>query len=184
MIANAPYIDLINNNFIYSPIVNEYTVDFTDDNKNNDNTLSFLNVYEDLYQITPTEEVVNREQKLSKRICDIMRIQYFIQKYPSIFACSSEQFVLSTIEQIHNGLTQLSFDLLSSNIAEEEECFFIYGQKKDIKIFFNLFFEKNDVETLVNISTQSNKYVIEDNVENSIQRLYEICQKKNYGNLP
>jgi hypothetical protein len=53
----------------------------------------------------------------------------------------------------------------------------MYGQKNDIKFFFNLFFEKNDVETLVNISTPNGKYVIEDNIENSIQRIFKIFQE-------
>jgi len=60
----------------------------------------------------------------------------------------------------------------------------MYGQKKDVKIFFNLFFEENDVETLVNISTPNGKYVIEDNIENSIQRVFKIFQAEGlYGNL-
>lgn len=62
---------------------------------------------------------------------------------------------------------------------------FIYvWKKKDVKIFFNLFFEENDVETLVNISTPNGKYVIEDNIENSIQRIFKIFQAEGlYGNL-
>ena len=60
----------------------------------------------------------------------------------------------------------------------------MYGQKKDVKIFFNLFFEENDVETLVNISTPNGKYVIEDNIENSIQGVFKIFQAEGlYGNL-
>jgi hypothetical protein len=63
-----------------------------------------------------------------------------------------------------------------TDISQEDECIFMYGQKNDIKFFFNLFFEENDVETLVNISTPNGKYVIEDNIENSIQRIHEIFQ--------
>lgn len=107
-----------------------------------------------------------------------------MQKAPSVFAFSSEQFVLSAFEEMRNGLMQLSLDLLSSDISEEEECFFMYGQKKDVKIFFNLFFEENDVEALVNISTPNGKYSIEDSIENSIQRLFKIFQAEGlYGNL-
>jgi len=105
-----------------------------------------------------------------------MDIQSFINKVPTIFAGSSEQFVLSTFEEIRNELIPLSLDMFLTDISQEDECIFMYGQKNDIKFFFNLFFEENDVETLVNISTPNDKYVIEDNIENSIQRLLEIFQ--------
>lgn len=184
MIANAPYVDLMDYSLIYSPIVNEYTIDTTNKKESFDNPFSFLNACEDIYHIIPTEEIINSERNLSKRINDITRIQSFMQKAPSVFAFSSEQFVLSVFEEMRNGLTQLSLDLLLSDISEEEECFFMYGQKKDVKIFFNLFFEENDVETLVNISTPNGKYVIEDNIENSIQRLFKIFQAEGlHGNL-
>ena len=105
-----------------------------------------------------------------------MDIQSFINKVPTIFAGSSEQFVLSTFEEIKNGLIPLSLDMFLTDISQEDECMFMYGQKNDIKFFFSLFFEENDVEILVNISTPNSKYVIEDNIENSIQRLLEIFQ--------
>jgi len=184
MIANVRYVDLMDDSLIYSSIVNEYTIDTTDNKECRGNTFSFLNACEDIYHIISTEEVINSEQNLSRRIGDITKIQSFMQEAPFVFAFSSEQFVLSVFEEIRNGLTQLSLDLLLSDISKEEECFFMYGQKNDIKIFFNLFFEKNDVETLVNISTPNGKYVIEDNVENSIQRLFKIFQAEGlYGNL-
>lgn len=184
MIANAPYVDLIDYSLAYSPIVNEYNIENTDKKENLDNSVSFLNACEDIYHIIPTEEVINSERNLSRRINDITRIQSFMQKAPSVFAFSSEQFVISVFEEMRNGLMQLSLDLLLSDISEEEECFFMYGQKNNVKIFFNLFFEENDVETLVNISTPNGRYVIEDNIENSIQRLFKIFQTEGiYGNL-
>lgn len=85
---------------------------------------------------------------------------------------------------MRNGLMLLSLDLLCTDISQEEECLFMYGQKNDIKLFFNLFFENDDVEALVNVSTPNKKYVIEDNIENSIKRLFEIFQKEElYGHL-
>jgi hypothetical protein len=184
MIANIPYLDLMDNSLVYSPIVNEYTIDNTNKKENLDNSVSFLNVCDNIYYLISTEEVINSERNLSNRINDITRIQSFMQKAPSVFAFSSEQFVLSAFEEMRNGLMQLSLDLLSSDISEEEECFFMYGQKKDVKIFFNLFFEENDVEALVNISTPNGKYSIEDSIENSIQRLFKIFQAEGlYGNL-
>jgi hypothetical protein len=107
-----------------------------------------------------------------------MDIQSFINKAPTIFAGSSEQFVLSTFEEIKNGLIPLSLDMFLTDISQEDECVFIYGQKNDIKFFFNLFFEENNVETLVNISTPNGKYVIEDNIENSIKQILEIFKEE------
>ena len=75
---------------------------------------------------------------------------------------------------MRDGLMNLSFDLLATDISIDEECLFVYAQKKDIKLFFNLFFERDSVETLVNVSTPSGKYVIESDIENTIQRLSEI----------
>lgn len=184
MIANAPYVDLMDYSLICSPIVNEYTIDTTNKKEILENSFSFLNACEDIYHIVSTDEIINSERIISKRISDITRIQSFMRKDPSIFAFSSEQFVISVFEKMRNGLMQLSLDLLLSDISEEDECFFMYGQKEDVKIFFNLFFEENDVEALVNISTPNGKYVIEDNIENSIQRLFKIFQSEElYGNL-
>ena len=85
---------------------------------------------------------------------------------------------------MRDGLMQLSLDCLSTDISQEDECLFMYGQKNNIKLFFNLFFEENDVETLVNISTSRGKYIIEDNIENSLQQLFEIFQKESsYENI-
>lgn len=109
---------------------------------------------------------------------DIIKVQTFIKNVPNIFAYSSEQFIITVFEEVRDGLMQLSLDLLFTDISQEEECLFMYGQKKDVKIFFNLFFEENDVETLVNISTPNGKYVIEDNIENSIQCLFKIFQEE------
>lgn len=109
---------------------------------------------------------------------DVIKVKTFIKNAPKVFASSSEQFVITAFEEMRNGLMQLSLDLLFTDISQEEECLFMYGQRKDVKIFFNLFFEENDVETLVNISTPNGKYVIEDNIENSIQRLFEIFQEE------
>lgn len=79
-----------------------------------------------------------------------------------------------TIEQIYNRLKSLSWDMIVVDSSEEENCSFIYGQKGEIKMFFNLF---PDNEVLVNISTLYNKYVIEDNTENSVQRLVEFLKQ-------
>lgn len=183
MIANAPYIDYKDCIFNF-PIVNEYIIDTSENNDSFENTLSFLNVNQEVHHIISTEEVVNNEQNLSKQISDITTVLSFIEKAPLIFASSTTQFVLSAFEKMRDGLMQLSLDCLSTDISQEDECLFMYGQKNNIKLFFNLFFEENDVETLVNVSTSRGKYIIEDNIENSLQQLFEIFQKESsYENI-
>ena len=185
MIANAPYVDYIENCFINSPIiVNEYIIDVVDNSESTGETFSFLNICKEIHHPISTEEIINHEQIRSERISEVTKIQSYMDNVPTIFAGSSEQFVLSTFEEMRNGLMPLSLDLFLTDISQEDECMFMYGQKNDIKFFFNLFFEENDVETLVNISTPNGKYVIEDNIENSIQRIFEIFQaEKTYEYL-
>lgn len=179
MIANVPYIETGDYYFFASPIVNERTIDLSEENDSADTTLSFFNVYEGLQQIISTEEIIDKEQNIYRQVNDIMRVHSFIKNSPSIFASSSEQYIITAFEKMRDGLIKLSLDTILTDISEEDECLFIYGTKNDIKLFFNLFFEKDNVETLVNISTSNGKYIIEDNIENSIQRLFEIFQAEN-----
>ena len=132
-----------------------------------------------MQQIISTEEIIDKEQNIYRHINDIMRVHSFIKNSPSIFASSSEQYIITAFEKMRDGLVELSLDTILTDISEEDECLFIYGTKNDIKLFFNLFFEKDNVETLVNISTPNGKYIIEDNIENSIQELFEIFQAEN-----
>ena len=76
-------------------------------------------------------------------------------------------------KELLDKLKPLQMDVLTSDYSKEEECFFIYGQKGNVKFFFNLFSEKNNCEALVNISTSNGKYTIEDNVENALQQLFD-----------
>lgn len=176
MFANVPYID--------PPIINERVIDSFENNEYANKTISFLNICKEIHHPISTEEIINHEQIRSERISEVTKIQSYMDNVPTIFAGSSEQFVLSTFKEIRNGLIPLSLDLFLTDISQEDECMFMYGQKNDIKFFFNLFFEKNDVETLVNISTPNGKYVIENNIENSIQRIFEIFQtEKTYEYL-
>ena len=186
MIANAPYIESCVYDYFSTPIINEYIINASEnENCIDDSTLFFLNAYKDReYHTSSTEEIIDKEQSISRQIGDFIKVQTFIKNAPKVFASSSEQFVITAFEEMRNGLMQLSLDLLFTDISQEEECLFMYGKKKDVKIFFNLFFEENDVETLVNISTPNGKYVIEDNIENSIQRVFKIFQAEElYGNL-
>ena len=185
MIANAPYIEPCVYDCFNAQIINECIIN-TSKNEDciDDNTLFFLNAYKNQeYQRYSTEEIIDKEQSICKQIGDITKVQTFIKSTPELFASSSEQFVITAFEEMRDGLMQLSLDLLCTDISQEEECLFMYGQKNDRKLFFNLFFENDDVETLVNVSTPNKKYVIEDNIENSIKRLFEIFQEELYGHL-
>jgi hypothetical protein len=186
MIANAPYIEPCVYDYFNAQIINECIIN-TNENEDyiDDNTIFFLNAYKNReFQRYSTEEIIDKEQSICKQIGDITKVQTFIKNTPELFASSSEQFVITAFEEMRNGLMLLSLDLLCTDISQEEECLFMYGQKNDIKLFFNLFFENDDVEALVNVSTPNKKYVIEDNIENSIKRLFEIFQKEElYGHL-
>ena len=185
MIANAPYIDPCEYDYFNAQIINECIINISENEDCiDDNTLFFLNAYKNgEYQGYSTEEIIDKEQSICKQIGDITKVQTFIKSTPELFASSSEQFVITAFEEMRDGLMQLSLDLLCTDISQEEECLFMYGQKNDIKLFFNLFFENDDVETLVNVSAPNKKYVIEDNIENSIKRLFEIFQEELYGHL-
>lgn len=176
MIVNVPNIDTCNG-FLNPCIVNECVIEDGNQNDYCDNTMiSFFNAIKEIYHDDSTEEVIANERNVYRHISDVKKIRMFMEKVPIIFASSSEQFVLSSFTEMRNGLMKLSFDLLATDISMDEECLFMYAQKKDIKLFFNLFFEKDFVETLVNVSTPNGKYVIEDNIENSIRRLFEIVR--------
>lgn len=174
MIVNVPNIDICNG-FVNPYIVNECVIEDSHLNDYcNDTTISFFNAIKEIYCDYSTEEVIANECNVYRYISDVQKIKLFLEKAPTIFASSTEQFVLSSFIEMRDGLMNLSFDLLATDISIDEECLFVYAQKKDIKLFFNLFFERDSVETLVNVSTPSGKYVIESDIENTIQRLSEI----------
>ena len=186
MIVNAPYIEIYEYNHFNPQIINECVIDASEgDDSFNGNTIHFLNAYKyKEYRAISTEEVIDSQQNINDRIREITQVYSFIEENPDIFASSSEQFIVAEFEKMRNGLMQLSLDMLSTNISKEDECLFMYGQKNGIKLFFNLFFEKNRVETLVNVSTPQKQYVIEENIENSLQRLFQIFQEEEtYGYL-
>lgn len=176
MIANVPYIETSDYSFYPTPVVNEYVISAPNNESDLEEQYFFLNLFKSLSHISSTEEIIDKEQKVGRRIKDITDVCSFLKNNPEIFAFSSEQFVLSTFEKLRSGLMQFCLDFYYIGISLEEECLFVYGQKDSIKLFFNLFFEKNEVETLVNISASTGKYIIEDNIENSIQQLFEIFQ--------
>ena len=135
MIANLTYTNLIDNCFNNSSI-NEY-------NPNKEcskNSISFLNAYHN--SITSTEEEIIKQRKIRRRIDEITKFQSFMQKAPSIFALSPENVVLSVLEKVSCELKKLSLDLFISDISEEDECVFMYGQKKNTKFLINIFFEE------------------------------------------
>lgn len=182
MIANVPYIETFGYKYksFNTPVVDESVRCTSDDEGDLKERISFLNAYKSLRHVSSTEEIINRERRVDRRIKDITTVRSFLEKHPEVFAFSSEQFVLAAFEKMRNGLMQLSLDSYYTGISSDEGCLFIYGRKGGVKLFFNLFFEKNEVETLVNISMPGGKYIIEDNIENSVQQLFEILQTESF----
>ncbi len=116
-------------------------------------------------------------QDINSHIDDIKKVKSYFASSPSIFASFSESSVLSIYENVLEALKSLSLDWFHTDISQEEEYLFIYGKKRDVIIFFNLFFENNDVDAMVVVSTPKSKHIIEDDVENSIQKLFQIFQE-------
>ena len=57
MIANAPYVDYIENCFINSPIiVNEYIIDVVENSESTGETFSFLNICKEIHHPKSTEK--------------------------------------------------------------------------------------------------------------------------------
>ena len=87
MIANAPYIESCVYDYFSTPIINEYIIN-TSKNEDciDDNTLFFLNAYKDReYQTSSTEEIIDKEQSISRQIGDITKVQTFIKNAPKVF---------------------------------------------------------------------------------------------------
>ena len=113
MIANAPYIESCVYDYFSTPIINEYINASENENSIDDSTLFFLNAYKDReYHTSSTEEIIDKEQSISRQIGDFTKVQTFIKIAPKVFASSSEQFVITAFEEMRNGLMQLSLDLL------------------------------------------------------------------------
>lgn len=86
MIANAPYIESCVYDYFSTPIINEYIINASEnENCIDDSTLFFLNAYKDReYHTSSTEEIIDKEQSISRQIGDFIKVQTFIkthQKY-------------------------------------------------------------------------------------------------------
>lgn len=87
----------------------------------------------------------------------------------------SEQHIYQ-IKYVYEELKKMSLDKLWYDISVDDECVFFYGKKKDVKFFFNIFYDENENEALVNVSTIDKKYTIENKVEISLNKLKKIIK--------
>lgn len=139
----------------------------------NRNTVSFLNASYN-GNFFSTREIIKKEKETAERINDRQLVKEFYNNASDIFGSCSESFVLSEYEKMRNAFIELSFDKFYTDISKSDECLFIYGIKGDLKLFFNLFFEGNIVEALVNISTPDNKYVLDGDIESCVSEMFQI----------
>lgn len=149
------------------------------DNMVDGSCISFMeyNCECELFNQASTEDIIKNEYAISRRILDIQKVDAFYDAHPEIFALSSKQDVISTFDNVRDCILQLSPDLYSISLSIEEECLFIYCQKDNVKLFFNLFFDDDKIEPLINVSTPNDKYSIEDDIEQSTKKLQEILQQ-------
>ena len=55
----------------------------------------------------------------------------------------SEQHIYQ-IKYVYEELKKMSLDKLWYDISVDDECVFFYGEKKDVKFFFNIFYDENE----------------------------------------
>ena len=133
------------------------------------NGVPFLNAQYD-YRTNRTESVMGEQESLK----DLIRVKEMHNESKHVFGNSSEHFVMSEYLKMRNAFVDMSFDEFHTDISHSDECLFIYGVKKNSKLFFNLFFEDNAVEALVNISTPGGKFVLDGKVEDCIMQMSKI----------
>jgi hypothetical protein len=129
----------------------------------------YLNAEYD-YVTSATEFVMGEQESLK----DLIRVKEMHNESKHVFGNSSEHFVMSEYLKMRNAFVDMSFDEFHTDISHSDECLFIYGVKKNSKLFFNLFFEDNAVEALVNISTPGGKFVFDGKVEDCIMQMSKI----------
>ena len=105
---------------------------------------------------------------------DLIRVKRMYNEFNDVFGNSSEHFVISEYSKMRKAFIDMSFDEFHTDISRRDECLFIYGVKNNSKLFFNLYFEDNAVEALVNISTPGGKFVLDGKVEDCIMQMSKI----------
>lgn len=121
--------------------------------------------------------MVYMKKFINENINNRKLVEAFYDESSEIFGSSSKEFVLSEYQKMLNAFTKISFDKFYTNISKDDKCLFIYAIKGETKLFFNLFFDKNTVEALVNISTPGGKQVLSGDIENCISEMSEMFLK-------
>ncbi len=178
MLAEAPYIDIeYDNNFLeVSNFHYEWKLEEKETPKDNVADVYIFNAWMNKnYQ--ETMEAVQIQLALSDTTNAYNKVSEYTERYPNIFAGVSKDAVLTSYMKAYNDIKEIVPDVIHTDISLEDECLFIYFQKGNAKVFFNMFYD-DDIEALINISAEQHKYTIEDTIDNGISRMSEIlCEK-------
>lgn len=102
---------------------------------------------------------------------DLSRVKIMYNNFRDIFEKCQYHNVISEYSKIHKMFVDMSFDEFHTDISPDDRCIFIYGIKDKSKLFFNMLFENDNIEDLVNISTPNNKFsycgTIDDCIKNT-----------------
>lgn len=77
-------------------------------------------------------------------------IDKFLKKR-TLFKNIPQEIIKRSFSESLEKILNLSPDIISVGISDEEECIFIYTEFRNKASFFNLFFSESDVEVLLNI---------------------------------
>lgn len=174
MLANAPYIEYNSNLPIVSNIVYEYRFEEREKTEHDITDVSFFNSYMRTKKLN-TIEVIQLQSNISDLTKVFDAVTEYTKHYPNIFANVPRDMVLMKYMIALNNIIEKNPDLIHTDISEEDECLFIYFQKGNTKVFFNMFYD-DEVEALINISTEQHKYTIEDSIENGIKQMSVILR--------
>ena len=174
MLANAPYIEYDSGLPIVSNIVCERKSEEREKTEHDIADVSFFNSYMRGKKLN-TIEVIQLQSNISDLTEVFEQVTEYTKHYPNIFANVLCDIVLMNYMKAFNNIIEKNPDLTHTDISEEDECLFIYFQKGKTKVFFNMFFD-DEVEALINISTEQHKYTIEDNIENGIEQMSVILR--------
>lgn len=105
----------------------------------------------------------------------IYRLKDLIVNNPEIFGNNSEKYIISIVKNVlDNTRLLLKFDLISIDVSKIDKCLFLYCENNEIKLFFNIFFDNENVESLINVSKNSSKIIIDDTFNINILKLNNI----------
>lgn len=128
-----------------------------------------------IYEKINTLSIINDEEFMNKwsNLLDLFEREY--KKYGDSISCDYIR-VKSEFEYSLNSILKMSPDIIS--VGAEEDCVFIYAEYGNKSIFFNLFFEEEVTEAIVNIAEDTNPVMSYSNtVENSLNELKKAIGK-------